>query len=59
MISIMQTEERVKRTYDVPFDLYEWLEKKAAREGRAVVRQVEKIIKEARDRDLSEYEKGK
>lgn len=54
MISIMQTEERVKRTYDVPFDLYEWLEKKAAREGRAVVRQVEKIIKEARDRDLSE-----
>lgn len=46
-----ETQARVKRTYDVPFDLHDWLEKKAAAERRPVIRQVEVILEEAMKRD--------
>lgn len=48
---LIMSDDRVKRTYDVPFDLHKWLEDKAAREGRSVVRQVEKIFEQARAED--------
>jgi hypothetical protein len=46
-----EQKERVIRNYDIPLDLFVWLEGKAAREKRPVVRQVEVILEEARARD--------
>ena len=48
----------VKRIYEVGDDLFEWLEGKAKREGRSVIRQVEKIIEAAREADLKTGELG-
>lgn len=45
---------KIKRTYEVDQGLHKWLEEKAAREGRSVVRQVEKILEAARELDKSE-----
>ena len=43
-----ETEDRIKRTYDVSADLYAWLEKIAKDERRPVIRQVEVILERAR-----------
>jgi len=45
---------KIKRTYELSPDLHRWLEAKARTEGRAVIRQVEKIIEEARARDQAD-----
>lgn len=42
---------RVKGTYDIDTGLAAWLKVKAAAEGRAVIRQIEKILEDARKRD--------
>lgn len=42
------------RTYTVPIDLYDWIKQKAAAEKRAVIRQVEIILEDARQKDLEE-----
>ena len=43
---------RVKRIYDVSYDVFLWLEDRAARTGRAVVREVEAILIAAMKRDV-------
>jgi len=54
LLAMPEIQERVTRNYDVTFDLYSWLERKAASEGRAVIRQVERILEDAKARDESE-----
>ncbi len=46
-----QKEPRVVRNYDVSFDLHQWIEGKAAREKRPVIRQVEVLLEQARKMD--------
>lgn len=44
--------DRVIRTYDVHKDLHAWIAEQAAANKRAVVRQVEVFLEEARQRDI-------
>lgn len=48
-----QKKDRVVRTYDVSQVTHRWLEAQAEKDGRAVVRQVEHIIEQARLADLA------
>lgn len=47
-------EERVKRLYDVPSKLQKWIEETARREKRPVIRQVEVILEDAMNNDLTQ-----
>lgn len=48
--------DTITRTYNVSVDLHRWIEQKAAKEGRSVIRQVERILEDARQRELTDAE---
>jgi len=46
-------EEKTIRNYEVRKSTQKWLETVAGREGRSVIRQVEKILEDARSKHLA------
>lgn len=48
----MKEPKIIIRTYAVEEPLHEWLKEKAERERRPVIKQVEVILEEARERDM-------